>query len=261
MKAPGNDLVASREVEECSRLVTRQDAGSARRLVEALADEVLRDPEVVSLATPPPAEAPESLRRRDQMAQFERHRAVRFATTGTLRREASVLEAAAEGVGAGVAVSPTRSSRPCSPVTCSPAAPSGRTRPRRCEGSSRVASRSPSSSHRSGRASPGPSRRHGVVGLGPGMARTDDLARLVEAVNVARPMLVLVGDPHQVGAVGPGGLFRTLVDVRGGYELETVRRFGHAWGTRRRFACAPGTPRSSPPTYANDRIQRAVAPP
>ena len=256
MKAPGNDLVASREVEECSRLVTRQDAGSACRLVEALADEVLRDPEVVSLATPPPAEAPESLRRRDQMAQFERHRAVRFATTGTLRREASGLEAAAEGVGAGVAVSPTRSSRPCSP-----AAPSGRTRPRRCEGSSRVASRSPSSSHRSGRASPGPSRRHGVVGLGPGMARTDDLARLVEAVNVARPMLVLVGDPHQVGAVGPGGLFRTLVDVRGGLRARdgpAIRaRLGDAASLRLRSR----DPSILSTYLANDRIQRAVAPP
>jgi hypothetical protein len=93
-------------VEECSRLVTGQDAGGVRHLIEALADEVLRDPEVVSLAAPLPAEAPESLRRRDQIAQFERHGAVSFTTTGTLRREASVLEAAAAGMVAGVAVVP-----------------------------------------------------------------------------------------------------------------------------------------------------------
>lgn len=119
-------------VEECSRLVTGPDAGGVHRLVEALADEVLRDPEVVSLAAPLPAEAPSSLRRRDQMVQFERHGAVRFATTGTLRREAFVLEAAAEGVAAGIAVVPGGIVEAVLTATCSPAAPWDTTRPRRC---------------------------------------------------------------------------------------------------------------------------------
>lgn len=62
-----------------------------------------------------------------------------------------------------------------------------------------------------------------------GMARTDDLARLVEVVRRADAKLVLVGDPHQLGAVGPGGVFRTLVGDHGGNELETIHRFNHAW--------------------------------
>jgi hypothetical protein len=62
-----------------------------------------------------------------------------------------------------------------------------------------------------------------------GMARSDDLASLIEAVSRANAKLVLVGDPQQLGAVGPGGIFRTLVDDHGGNELETVRRFSRAW--------------------------------
>jgi ATP-dependent exoDNAse (exonuclease V) alpha subunit len=62
-----------------------------------------------------------------------------------------------------------------------------------------------------------------------GMARSDDLAKLIGAVTEANAKLVLVGDPQQLGAVGPGGIFRTLVDDHGGNELETVRRFDRAW--------------------------------
>ena len=72
--------------------------------VEVLADEVLRDPEVVSLEAPLPVEAPEFLRREDGMAQLERHGGRRFATTGALRREAAVLEAAAAGAEPGIGI-------------------------------------------------------------------------------------------------------------------------------------------------------------
>jgi len=41
--------------------------------------------------------------------------------------------------------------------------------------------------------------------------------------------LVLAGDPLQLGAVGPGGLFATLVGSHGASELETVRRFAETW--------------------------------
>ena len=61
------------------------------------------------------------------------------------------------------------------------------------------------------------------------MARSDDLAKLVSVARQAKAKLVLVGDPHQLGAVGPGGIFRTLVSDHGAHELETVRRFDHAW--------------------------------
>ena len=62
-----------------------------------------------------------------------------------------------------------------------------------------------------------------------GMARSDDLAKLIDLVQLAKAKLVLTGDPHQLGAVGPGGIFRTLVSDHGAHELETVRRFDHAW--------------------------------
>jgi conjugative relaxase-like TrwC/TraI family protein len=93
-------------VEECARLVDAHDAEGVRRAMEALADEVLRDPEVVSLEAPLPVEAPAFLQREDGMAQFERHGGRRFSTTGTLRREAAALEAAAAGAGAGVGIAP-----------------------------------------------------------------------------------------------------------------------------------------------------------
>ena len=61
------------------------------------------------------------------------------------------------------------------------------------------------------------------------MTRTDDLERLVTHTGQAGCKLVLVGDPHQLGAVGPGGLFATLVGEHGASELETVRRFKETW--------------------------------
>jgi len=85
-------------------------------------------------------------------------------------------------------------------------------------------------------------RRSVVVLDETGMARTDDLAKLLLMVEAAGAKLVLVGDPHQLGAVGPGGIFRTLVADYGAHELETVRRFHHAWeaaASLRLRACDP----------------------
>jgi hypothetical protein len=72
-------------------------------------------------------------------------------------------------------------------------------------------------------------RRSDVVLDEAGLARSDDLANLLAAVEHAKAKLVLVGDPHQLGSVGPGGIYRTLVADHGAHELETVRRFHHAW--------------------------------
>ncbi len=94
-------------VEECARLTNGTDGAEVLLRIEALADQVLADPEVASLAAPLPVEAPAFLRRADGMAEFERHGGRRFTTTGTLRREAAVLEAAAAGMDAGVGVVPS----------------------------------------------------------------------------------------------------------------------------------------------------------
>jgi conjugative relaxase-like TrwC/TraI family protein len=66
------------------------------------------------------------------------------------------------------------------------------------------------------------------------MARTLDLMHLAHDTEKWRAKLVLVGDPNQLGAVGAGGIFAALVGdrMREGHrvaELETVRRFHHAW--------------------------------
>jgi len=102
--------------------------------------------------------------------------------------------------------------------------------------------------------------RHSVVILDEtGMARTDDLAKLLAAVEQADAKLVSVGDPHQLGAVGPGGIFRTLVADHGAHELETVRRFHHAWEAAASLRLREGNRRSSPPTSATTGSRAGAA--
>ena len=98
------------------------------------------------------------------------------------------------------------------------------------------------------------SRRSVIVVDEAGMARTDDLARLVDAVRGGGAKLVLVGDPHQLGAVGPGGLFRTLVEDHGAHELETVRRFAHAWEAAASLRLRSRDPSVLAAYVAHDRI-------
>jgi hypothetical protein len=91
-------------VEEVSRFVSATTAEEVRECAEVLAERVLADAEVVSLAGPLPAEPPVSLRRRDGMAAVERHGALRFSTRATLRREAAILEGVDAGRDAHAAV-------------------------------------------------------------------------------------------------------------------------------------------------------------
>ena len=70
----------------------------------------------------------------------------------------------------------------------------------------------------------------------------------------ANAKLVLVGDPHQLGAVGPGGIFRTLVADHGAHELETVRRFHHAWEAAASLRLRDGNPAILAAYDRHDRI-------
>jgi hypothetical protein len=57
-----------------------------------------------------------------------------------------------------------------------------------------------------------------------GMAETRVLAPLLSLVQEAEGKVVLVGDPHQLPAVGAGGLFATIVEREGALELHENRR-------------------------------------
>ncbi len=61
------DLDAGRRCRGVRAARRRPRCRGVRRAMEALADEVLRDPEVVTLEAPLPVEAPEFLRREDGM--------------------------------------------------------------------------------------------------------------------------------------------------------------------------------------------------
>jgi hypothetical protein len=60
-------------------------------------------------------------------------------------------------------------------------------------------------------------------------ASSYDLARLVQLLDPVGGKLILVGDPAQISAVGPGGLFRYLSALGTTTELAEVRRFTQPW--------------------------------
>jgi len=62
-----------------------------------------------------------------------------------------------------------------------------------------------------------------------GMLGTPNLAQLVELARDREWRLVLVGDPHQLQAVGRGGLFTELCNTGRTVELQHVHRFTHDW--------------------------------
>ncbi len=57
-----------------------------------------------------------------------------------------------------------------------------------------------------------------------GMAETRVLARVLELVEQAEAKVILIGDPHQLPAVGAGGLFAGIVEREGAVVLQENRR-------------------------------------
>ena len=57
------------------------------------------------------------------------------------------------------------------------------------------------------------------------------------------------------GAVGPGGIFRTLVGDDGAQELETVRRFRHAWEAAASLHLREGNPSILPAYLRHGRLE------
>jgi hypothetical protein len=62
-----------------------------------------------------------------------------------------------------------------------------------------------------------------------GMAATQDLAEVVARADRAGAKVLLVGDPRQLAAVGPGGALSDVGQRAGMYELTEVRRFRAEW--------------------------------
>ncbi|WP_433504824.1 MobF family relaxase [Pseudonocardia halophobica] len=62
-----------------------------------------------------------------------------------------------------------------------------------------------------------------------GMASTTDLTAIHTTVTQAGAKLLLVGDPRQLAAVGPGGALADLAEHGLRYQLAEVRRFTHPW--------------------------------
>jgi conjugative relaxase-like TrwC/TraI family protein len=60
-------------------------------------------------------------------------------------------------------------------------------------------------------------------------ASTHDLVRLTHLLQPVGGKLILVGDPEQISAIGPGGMFRYLASLGHTTELREVRRFDDAW--------------------------------
>jgi conjugative relaxase-like TrwC/TraI family protein len=277
-------------------------ATSARVSIERAADALLRDSEVVCLAGPLPAEVPASIRRADGMAAVGQHGAVRFTTRTTLRREAAVLEAAARGIDAGLAVVPAGMAADAlagsglgpdqadavghllgggERIVClvGPAgtgksrslaaartawgaagrhvvglAPSARAAAVLAESSGITADTLAKFLHDAASGGPALPRGSVVVLDEASMAATADLAALVGHVESAGAKLVLVGDDHQLGAVGAGGLFATLVADHGAAELSTVRRFAHAWERAASLRLRAGDPAVLPTYRRHGRV-------
>ena len=273
-------------VEEVARVVTGADAESLRVAAERLTDYVLADAAVLGLASPLPVEVPATLRRRDGMAQSERHGASRFTTRATLRREAAVLELVARGREANAAVVPEaiaarvldRSSLGDDQREAVRGLVSGGERVALLVGPAGTGKSRALDAAREAWIAAGfdpiglaPSamaasvlrdeaglrsdtlakflfdtdRGHstflldhrGVVVLDEaGMARTDDLAKLLHLVEERKAKVVLVGD-------------------HGAQELETVRRFRHAWEAAASLHLRDGNPSILPAYLRHGRLE------
>lgn len=70
-----------------------------------------------------------------------------------------------------------------------------------------------------------------------GMVTTRELDAMLTAVRKAGAKLLLVGDDKQLGAIGAGGMFRTVVDRTNAPVLSTVRRFRDEQGRLREWEC------------------------
>jgi conjugative relaxase-like TrwC/TraI family protein len=88
-----------------------------------------------------------------------------------------------------------------------------------------------------------------------GMLNTADLHRLVVHAEQRQWRLVLVGDPHQLQAVGRGGMFQELCDIGRTIQLEHLHRFTNEWEAETSLRLRQGDPEALHFYNTFDRIR------
>ena len=87
-----------------------------------------------------------------------------------------------------------------------------------------------------------------------GMIGTGDLHQLTHLADSQCWRLVLVGDPHQLQAVGRGGMFGELCATGRVIELDTIHRFHHQWEAAASLKLRHGDPGGLDAYLDHDRI-------
>lgn len=90
-----------------------------------------------------------------------------------------------------------------------------------------------------------------------GMASTEDLDRLVALAQHHHWRLACVGDPHQLPAVGRGGMFAYWCDMLPAQRLEEVRRFAEVWEAEASLLLRAGDRRAVEAYAARRRLTSA----
>jgi hypothetical protein len=87
-----------------------------------------------------------------------------------------------------------------------------------------------------------------------GMLNTGDLHQLTHLADNQQWRLVLVGDPHQLQAVGRGGMFGELCATGRTIELDTIHRFHNQWEAAASLKLRHGDPTGLDAYLDHDRI-------
>jgi conjugative relaxase-like TrwC/TraI family protein len=90
-----------------------------------------------------------------------------------------------------------------------------------------------------------------------GMIGTGDLHQLTHLAEAQQWRLVLVGDPHQLQAVGRGGMFGELCATGRTIELDTIHRFHNSWEAAASLKLRHGDPGGLDAYLDHDRIVAA----
>src|SRR5690606_17060463 len=87
-----------------------------------------------------------------------------------------------------------------------------------------------------------------------GMIGTPALARLTTLAIDHGWRVALIGDPHQLKAVGRGGLFHELCATGRAHELQRIHRFAAEWEAAASLQLRHGDPRGWAPYIEHGRV-------